>query len=181
MATNALTKNIEFWHRYPEWLVPGLTDEQLRWQPESHDTSMIFALWHAYRSSDELVHGLVMQRPSVYASQEWAERMPVGTTGLSPFGNGMTREQIGALQLDVATVLKYAQAVGASEIAYLESVSDEETAATIALPFFKDVYPGYDSMSKADAVAFFAIGHVCEHLGEVQMLKGLMGLKGAPL
>jgi len=30
-------------------------------------------------------------------------------------------------------------------------------------------------------VTFFAIGHTSEHLGEVQMLKGLQGMQGAPL
>ena len=36
-------------------------------------------------------------------------------------------------------------------------------------------------MSKAETIAFFAIGHTSEHLGEVQFVKGLMGMKGAPL
>ena len=33
----------------------------------------------------------------------------------------------------------------------------------------------------ATHIAFFAIGHTSEHLGEVQFLRGMMGLKGAPL
>jgi hypothetical protein len=36
-------------------------------------------------------------------------------------------------------------------------------------------------VSRAEAIAFFSIGHTSEHLGEVQFLKGLLGLKGAPL
>ena len=35
-------------------------------------------------------------RPTVFASQGWASRLPVGETGRSAFGNGMTRDQIGA-------------------------------------------------------------------------------------
>lgn len=49
------------------------------------------------------------------------------------------------------------------------------------LPFFTGVYPGVDVLSKAETIAFFAIGHTSEHLGEVQFVKGLMGMKGAPL
>ena len=182
MATaTALTKNLEFWHWYPELLVQGLTAEQLVWQPDGHDTSILFAIWHAYRAEDDLLHGFVMQRPSVFASQGWAERLPVAQTGATPFGNGLSREQIGALRLDIDTLLAYAKAVGASEIAYLESISDDEASVEVKLPFFTGVYPKVDVMSKAETIAFFAIGHTSEHLGEVQFVKGMMGMKGAPL
>jgi hypothetical protein len=182
MAVNvALKKNLEFWHWYPELLVQGLTPAQLAWQPEDHDTSIIFAVWHAYRAEDELIHGVVMQRPSVFASQDWAPRLPVAQTGATPFGNGLSREQIGALRLDIDALLAYAKAVGSSEIAYLDSISDEEAAAEVRLPFFTGVYPNVDVLSKLEAIVFFAIGHTSEHLGEVQFVKGLMGMKGAPL
>src|SRR3990172_6059755 len=182
MAGNvALAKNLAFWHWYPEMLVEGLTAEQLRWQPEAHDTSIIFALWHTYRAEDEILHGVVMGRPSVFASQGWAARLPVEQTGVTPFGNGLSREQIAGLRLDVGEVLAYAKAVGESEIAYLGSIGDEEAGVEIKLPFFTGVYQGVDVMSKAETIAFFAIGHTSEHLGEVQMLKGMMGMKGAPL
>jgi hypothetical protein len=78
-------------------------------------------------------------------------------------------------------VLKYGIAVGASINAWLASVTNEQTAEEVALPFFTGVYPEVDRLSRLEAIAFFAIGHVSEHLGEVQMLKGMMGLKGAPL
>ena len=182
MAANAaLAKNITFWHWYPELLVQELSPEQLRWQPEGHDTSILFALWHTYRACDELTHGVVMQRPSVYAAQGWAERLPVEKIGVTPFGNGGTREQIAAVDVPVGDVLAYAKAVGASINGYLASISDEQAAEELALPFFTGVYPEVDRMSRTEAIAFFAIGHNSEHLGEVQFIKGLLGMKGAPL
>ena len=180
-AQVALGKNIEFWFWYPELLVEGLTPEQLAWQPDGHDTSIVFAIWHAYRATDDLVHGMVMQRPTVFASQGWAERLPMTETGVTPFGNGLSREQIGRIRLETASLLAYAKAVGASVKAYLAEMSDEEAAAEVRLPFFTGVYPGVDVMSKAETIAFFAIGHVSEHLGEAQFIKGLLGMKGAPL
>jgi hypothetical protein len=182
MATNvALLKNIEFWHWYPELIVRELTPDQLSWQAKDHDTSITFALWHAYRAADDLVHGLVFQRPSVFASQSWAVRLPVGETGVTPFGNGLSREQIGKLNLDIDALLGYAKAVGSSIVSNFDAMSDEDAATELSLPFFSTVYPGYDVLSKAETVAFFAIGHVSEHLGEVQFIKGLLGLQGAPL
>jgi hypothetical protein len=180
MAANVLSTNIAFWHA-PAIFIKGLTPDQLHWQPENHDTSIMFALWHAYRSSDDLVHGLLLRRPTVFASQGWASRLPVGETGRSAFGNGMTRDQIGSLRLDLPELCAYASAVGASINAGLDALTPEDAAAEIALPFFTDVYPGYDRMSRLEAVAFFGIGHVAEHLGEAQLVKGLMGLQGALL
>jgi hypothetical protein len=180
-AKVALSKNLRFWHWYPEMLVQDLSSEQLSWQPEHHDTSIIFALWHAYRAEDDLVHGLIMQRPSVFASQNWAEKLPVTETGVTPFGNGLSREQIGRIRLDAGAIVAYAKAVGESVLSYFQSLSDEEAAAEISLPFFKNVYRDVDVMSRAEAIAFFSIGHTSEHLGEVQFIKGLLGLKGAPL
>ncbi len=180
-STRALLRNLAFWHWYPELLTNDLSPDQLRWQPEGHDTSILFAMWHTYRAADELVNGMVLQRQSVFAARGWAARLPVAETGVSRFGNGMTREQIGALDLDIAELCTYAKEVGGSISAGLEVMSEEEASAEIALPFFATVYPGYDRMSKAEAIAFFAIGHTAEHLGEVQMVKGMLGLKGAPL
>lgn len=180
-ANTALAKNITFWHFYPELLVRDLAPGQLRWQPEGHDTSIMFAMWHAYRACDELVHGIVAQRPSVFASQGWAERLPVEKMGVTPFGNGASREQIGAIDLPLDDMLAYAKAVGVSINGYLASISDEEAAEEIALPFFTGVYPDVDKMSRVETIAFFAIAHTSEHLGEVQFIKGLLGMKGAPL
>lgn len=57
MAANvALSKNITFWHWYPELLIKDLTPDQLHWQPDGHDTSIMFAMWHAYRAADDLLH-----------------------------------------------------------------------------------------------------------------------------
>lgn len=180
-ASDAIVRNLAFWHWYPELLLRDLTREQLRWQPEGHDTSINFAIWHSYRAADELCHGLAMERPSVYAAGGWAQRLPVADTGRSPFGNAMTREQIAALDFDTAELIAYAKAVGESLTGWVAAASPAELDAPVELPFFAAVYPGYDRMSRLEAVIFFAVAHTAEHLGEVQMLRGLMGLKGAPL
>lgn len=180
-AAAALSKNLTFWHWFPQLLVKGLTPEQLRWQPAGHDTSITFAIWHAYRAGDELIHGLVAKQPSVFAAQGWSKRLPVEQIGVTPFGNGASREQIGAIDLPIDDLLSYARAVGESVNAYLAALSDAEAAEELSLPFFTDVYPGVDRLSRVETIAFFAIGHTSEHLGEVQFIKGMLGLKGAPL
>ena len=177
---DALRKNLEFWHWYPALLCEGLTEEQLHWQPENHTNHMMFAMWHAYRSEDEIIHGLLMQKPSVFMRDGWAERLPVAEPGKPPFGTGLNREQIAAVRLNLGELLQYAKAVSASIQAYADGLSEEDGAEEVPLPFFAPVYPMLDRMSRAEVLSFFCIGHTAEHLGEVQYIKGLLGLTGAP-
>jgi hypothetical protein len=176
-----LRKNLQFWHWYPRLICEGVTDEQLHWQPEDHPNHIMFALWHAYRSEDDLIHFLLMQKPSVFLTGGWASRLPVAEPGDPPFGTGLTREEIARVRLPLDDLLEYADAVGAAVQAYADTLVGDVAEEDIPLPFFKDVYPMIESASRAEVLAFFSIGHTAEHLGEVQYIKGLMGLKGAPL
>jgi hypothetical protein len=178
---DSIRKNLHFWHWYPRLLCEGLTDQQLHWQPEAHSNHITFAIWHAFRSEDEIIHGMLAHQPSVFAREDWAGLLPVAEPGNPPFGTGLSREQIAAVHLPLAELLDYAEAVGASIQAFADSLSDTEAAEQVPMPFFTPVYPMLDSMSKAEALSFFCIGHTAEHLGEVQYIKGLLGLQGAPL
>jgi len=178
---DSMRKNLQFWHWYPRLLCEGLSEDQLHWQPENHPNHMMFAMWHAYRSEDEIIHGILMRRPSIFAREGWAKRLPVAEPGNPPFGTGLNREQIAAVRLHLDDLLEYAEVVAASVQEYADGLSAEEGAEQIPLPFFAPIYPMLDSMSRAEVLAFFCIGHTAEHLGEVQYIKGLLGLTGAPM
>jgi len=178
---DSVRKNLQFWHWYPRLLCEGLSEEQLHWQPEAHPNHITFALWHAYRSEDEILHQLLIGGPSVFRRGGWAERLPVAEPGSPPFGTGLSRQQIAAVRLPLADLLEYADAMGGAVQAYADALSEDEGAAEVPLPFFTPVYPMLDKMTRAEVLTFFSIGHTAEHLGEVQYIKGLMGLTGAPL
>lgn len=178
---DSLRKNLHFWHWYPQLLTEGLTESQLHWQPETNPNHITFAIWHAYRSEDEIIHGLLMQKPSVFVRDGWAARLPVAEPGNPPFGTGLDREQIARVRLPLADILEYALAVGEAIQSYADSLSAEDAAVEIPLPFFTPVYPMIDRLTRAEVLSFFCIGHTAEHLGEVQYIKGLLGLTGAPL
>jgi hypothetical protein len=178
---DSLRKNLGFWHWYPQLLLEGLTEDQLHWQPDANPNHIMFATWHAYRSEDEIIHNLLIKQPSVFTRGGWAARLPVAEPGTPPFGTGLTREQIARVRLPLPDLLEYATAAGDAIQAYADTLSDEEGAEEVALPFFTPVYPMIDRVSKAEVLTFFCIGHTAEHLGEVQYIKGLLGLQGAPL
>jgi hypothetical protein len=178
---DSLRKNIQFWHWMPQLVCEGLTDDQLHWQPDNHNNHMMFAMWHAYRSEDSIIHSLLIRSPSVYSRDGWKERLSVPEPGNPPFGTGLNREQIAAVRLRLDDLLEYAESVGAAVQQYADSLDEAAGSESIPLPFFTPVYPMLDSMSRAEVLAFFSIGHTAEHLGEVQYIKGLLGLTGAPL
>lgn len=173
-------QNLAFVHDVIRVPCQDLTPEQLHWQPENHDSTIMFVLWHAIRSEDELVHGLIARKPTVFSAGGWAERLPVAKTGITPFGTGLDREGIAAIRLELPALLDYTAAVRDSVIAYVESLTDEEAMEPVPLPFFKEPF-GFDSLSRIEALNFFCVGHIFEHQGEVFFLRGLMGLKGHPL
>ncbi len=176
-----LRKNLEFWHWHPRLICDGLTEEQLHWQPDDHPNHITFAIWHAYRCEDDVLHQLLIGSESIFATQGWADRLPVAEPGESSFGNGLDREQIAAVRLDLSTLLDYADAVGKAVQDYADSLTDETAAQELPLPWPQPVYPMLDTMSRFEIINFFSVGHVAEHLGEVQYIKGMLGLQGAVL
>ncbi len=153
---DSLRQNLGFWHWYPRLLCQGLTDEQLHWQPRDHPNHIMFALWHAYRSEDYLIHGLLMQTPDVFTTNGWAQRLPVAEPGDPPFGTGLNRRQIAAVRLNLDHLLDYAEAVRAAVQAYADGLSPDEGAEHVPLPFFAPVYPMLATVSRAEVVAFSA-------------------------
>lgn len=176
-----LRKNLEFWHWYPRLLCQGLTDAQLHWQPPGNSNHIVFALWHAYRAEDHILHRLLIGGPPVFEREGWARRLPVPQPGNPPIGTGLGRDQIAAIRLRLDDVLEYAEAVGRAVQAYVDGLTDEQAAEVVPLPFFQSIYPMLDAASREEIIAFFSIGHTAEHLGEVQYIKGLLGMRGAPL
>ena len=170
--------NVRFWHWYAHLITEGLTDEHLRWQPADHANNIAFTLFHPFRSEDGVV-ARQAGRPTVYESGGWSKRLPL-PDGVESVG-ALNRAQIAALAFRRDDLLDYVDVMRDSLLAYLDDLGEEQATEEIELPGFQRSYPGFGRMSRLDLLAFMAIGHVCEHLGEVQYIKGLMGLRGAPM
>ena len=179
-AIDFCRQNLAFVHDAIRVPCQDLTPEQLHWQPQNHDSTIMFVLWHAIRSEDEVVHGLIARKPSVFTTGGWVERLPVAKTGITPFGTGLDRAGIAAIRLELPALLDYTAAVCDSVVAYVESLTDEEAMEPVPLPFLQEPF-GIDSLNRIEALNFFCVGHTLEHLGEAFFLRGLMGLKGHPL
>ncbi len=177
-AGDALRKNLEFWHWYPRFLCEGLSEEQLRWQPPDHANNIMFTIWHAFRAEDGWVNRLA-QRDTVLDSEGWRERLRVPED--FPSGDALNREHIAALNLDPAALLDYGDAVCRSVQVYLDGLSEAEAEEQVPIPILERVFGRFGSGTRLDSVTYISMGHLCAHLGEVQYIKGLMGLKGTAI
>jgi len=175
--TDALATNVRFWHMYPGLVCDGLTEVQVHWQPDNHPNHIAFTLWHALTANDQILSRIVMGRPTVFETGGWAGRLPAS----QDFAGDLDRERLAQFKLDTPSLLAYSDAVRDELLGYIEDLSEEDAVEQLDFSFFETVYPGYGSMSRLDAIIFFAVGHLGEHLGEVQYIKGLMGMRGAPL
>jgi hypothetical protein len=132
---------------------------------------MAFEIWHYVRTEDNIVRFILQnRRPTVWMEGKWAERL-----GLPPItqGTGMTAEDAQALRInDVAAFDEYKRAVYASTDEWLAN-PDESTFATPVT-----VKP------LGEMPAIRALGQVCmthgfTHLGEIELIRTLQGLKPA--
>jgi uncharacterized damage-inducible protein DinB len=183
---DVLDTNISFIHWFAEFLVEGLTNEQLHWQPSPNSHHIAFALWHTIRTEDDFIHGFLQEKPTVWIQGGWAERLgllPPPGQGIGwTAGTGWTTEHVAQVRIqDLGAFLDYMRAVDAAVLEYVRSLDEAKASEKIALPFFEETYPMLKEMSRGELLAFFCIGHNGEHLGEIQYLRGLQGLKGAPL
>lgn len=176
---DVLNTNISFFHWFAESLLKDLTIEQLHWQPSQDSHHIAFALWHTIRTEDDFIHGFLEQKPTVWIQGGWAERLSLPPAGQ---GTGWTKDQVGEMRIgDLDGFLEYMRAVDMAVLEYVGSLDEAKANEKVALPFFEGVYPMLKEMRRGEVVAFFCVGHNAEHLGEIQYLRGLQGLKGAPL
>jgi hypothetical protein len=132
---------------------------------------MAFETWHYVRTEDNIVRFILQnRRPTVWMEGKWAEQL-----GLPPVtqGTGMTPADAQALRIDdVGLFDQYKRAVFASTDEYLANPD----ASTFDSPV--TVKP------LGEMPAIRALGQVCmthgfTHLGEIELIRTLQGLKPA--
>jgi len=153
--------------------VADLTPEQWHTVPAGNAAAnhIAFEMWHYARTEDNIVRFILQNRtPTVWMEGGWAERL-----GLPPVtqGTGMPVQDAQALRIDDRALFRqYVDAVWASTEDYLSN-PDESVFDTPVM-----VKP------LGEMPAIRALGQVCmthgfTHLGEVELMRTLLGLKPA--
>ena len=130
-----------------------------------------FEMWHYVRTEDNIVRFILQgRRPTVWMDGKWADRL-----GLPPVtqGTGMSAEDAQMLRInDLDAFGEYKRAVYASTDEWLANPDESTFDTTVTVK------------PLGEMPAIRALGQVCmshgfTHLGEIELIRTLQGLKPA--
>jgi len=155
------------------WMIEAvdeLTLDQLNWVPgEGVALSAGFNAWHIFRTQDNLTNFVLQGRkPPLWLSAGFMER--VGGPKIEQ-ATGMSLEDARAIIIkDKVALIDYGRAVAAGSLAYLQTLDDAALEQTTTIRpqgeiplwrLYREVYMTHGFM----------------HLGEINVLRGIQGLK----
>ncbi len=175
----------------------GLTAEDLVARPLPGVNPIGFILWHMVRSQDWAINTAVRGRPELIERDPW-RATPLAYPGI---GTGFDLDEAAAAagRFGVEELLAYADAVHADVLTWLDSISEDDLDAIPDVRAHDAPHPEYQTPGfraemdggpeHDDAVAdtgglpvwifvtSVSITHLHRHLGEVDLLKDLLGEK----
>ncbi|MSQ15415.1 MAG: DinB family protein [Dehalococcoidia bacterium] len=147
----------------------GLTIEQLAWRPSPQANSIGYTLWHIGRVEDNFIQRFITRVDEVWAAGGWQERFGYETRGI---GTGFTVEETGQVPVaSIDTLWGYLNEVRGRTLGYMKEL---DWAALTDKPR-ADRFPEWSIQT----ILRQLIAHSIQHLGEINYIRGLMGLEGA--
>ena len=175
-----------------------LTADELIARPVPGASPIGFVLWHMARSQDWAVNTAIRGQPELIKLEPWSWS-PLAHVGI---GTGFDEVEVAevAREVELKPLLAYADAVHRTAVDWLDSITeaDLDTIPDVAAhdaPYPEYHTPGFEAeMSSGpehdDAVSAkgglpvwifltsIAVTHLHRHLGEVDLLKGVLRRRG---
>jgi hypothetical protein len=145
----------------------GLTPEQVNWLPEGRTTSIGFSAWHIMRTSDNIANFVFQKKQPLWMREDY-----VGRFGLPPVaqGTGMALDEARQVHVkDVALLREYGRRVTGEVTDFVKGVSPEFLAEV-------QLIKPLGEMAKARVIRQVLMTHGFMHLGEINLIRGMMGL-----
>jgi hypothetical protein len=150
-------------------VVSDLTDEQLAWRPQTLAHNIAYTLWHIARTEDNFQND-VHQRGTVWANGGFAAKWGYPEKGV---GAGWEDERAASLRMPGKDrLLEYVRQVFAACDEAADKMDDTLLNETRHSGFIgAEVIVG--------EVLLGSITHANRHLGEMEYIKGLQGMRGS--
>ncbi len=149
--------------------IADLSLDQIHWRANDHGCPIAFILWHYYRTEDNVIQFVIQRKPTVWLEEGWDKRFGLDRIAQ---GTGMSLEDAQGLRINSKEdFLAYMNAVAKATDDYLATLDDE------ALQQKTTVKP-LGEVPVRNAIGNMCLTHGFTHLGEIQHLRGLQGLRG---
>lgn len=157
-------------------VVDGLSDDQLEWRPLPRAHSMGWTLWHLARSADAFQASVPdpETKPQIWQERDLAGkwRLADALMGTNGLGTGVDDDVAATLAPpEKGALLDYARQAFSALDAIVDRMDD-------ALWCKEHMSLFLDGSATVGRSLVAAIGHDSRHLGELEYIKGLMGLRG---
>lgn len=144
--------------------VDGLSQEEIKWQPNPEANSIGFLLWHLARAEDGGIHTFLQQKPQLWIADNWCQKLNV-SDNQEDDGWGYTAEQLAAFRVpELKDLLAYADAVRSQTIEYLQGVTPDKLNEVVKTPF--------GELSAGQILSLFMV-EIAQHIGHIAYLRGL--------
>lgn len=112
------------------FILPGLTDAQLRQSPGPGQNSLAWLLWHVARNEDVAITVLAREQPQLLRRGDWLPRLNLTRRDA---GTAMTAEECAVLnaQVDLGGLQAYRAAVAARTRAVVSALAPDQLAEMV--------------------------------------------------
>lgn len=152
--------------------IEDLDDNQLHALPIEGGTSPGFNAWHVFRSADNMVHFVCYGEPPIWRQQGLDEQWGLPR---NQQGTDMPLEEVQAMRFPGGQALaRYGREVRAAIVPRIEAMDDEFLLGTMTARTAR----GTAERQRAGTLAQVIVAHGNQHLGQLQLLRQLLGKGG---
>ena len=165
-AIDFMQQTLDFVHRGFRGASEGLTTEQLHFVPDGQSHSIAWCMWHGVRIEDLFFQQIFQGKRSEWETGGWAAKTGLPEKG---FGTGQSTDDARAIRMDDLDAFRAYQARIAELSGELLAWLDEAGLA-------REVKLGEKTETVGESINLHLVIHLNGHRGEVNLLRGMMGL-----
>jgi hypothetical protein len=149
--------------------IADLAEDQMAWRANDHGLPIAFILWHYVRTEDNIINFVLQRKPTVWLDGGWNDKFGLEKTAQ---GTGMSLADAQNLRIaPLSDWRSYQKAVWDATDQFLSAATDDSLQErTLVKPL--------GEMPVQNAIGNMCLTHGFTHLGEIQHLRGLLGLRG---
>ncbi len=149
--------------------IADLTPEQVHWRANDNGLPIAFILWHYVRTEDNVIQFVLQRKSTVWLDAGWDAKF-----GLDRIAQGTGMSLQAAQNLRIGSQDDWQQYMCAVWQATEEFLASKDDAYLQEKTTVKPL----GEMAVLNAIGNMCLTHGFTHLGEIQHLRGLLGLRG---